>query len=325
MKEKILEALKNNNDFISGEKLSRELGISRAAVWKHIKGIKEEGYKIESVSKKGYKLDYSPDLLTYSEIKDFLETKSLGRNFIHYDTIDSTNLMAKKLAREGAVHGTVVLAEEQTSGRGRLGRTWISPKGTGIWVSIILRPNISAYAVSKLTLLGAAAVERAMDNMGIDAYIKWPNDLVLNSKKICGILTEMSGEMDRVNYIVMGIGINVNMNSFPEEVSNMATSLKLETGKEVDRKTLLAALLNYLERFYNTFIEEGNFSQVVNICRKKSVLLGKEVKLINGDDVKKAKAVDLDEDGELVVQYENGTLGKVLSGEVSVRGLYGYV
>lgn len=325
VKEKILEALKNSEDFISGEELSRRFGISRAAIWKHIKTIKDQGYKIESISKKGYKLEYSPDLLTYGEVRKYLETEEMGRNFLHYDSIDSTNVLAKKLAQEGAVHGTVILAEEQTSGRGRLGRAWVSPKSTGIWMTVILRPNISPFMASKLTLIGAAAVERAMEEVGIEAYIKWPNDIVLNSKKVCGILTEMSGEMDRVNYIVMGIGINVNTNSFPEEINSIATSLKLETGREVDRKLLVASILNNFENLYNKFIIENNFNQVIDICRNKSVLLGKDVRLINGENIRKAKAIDIDDDGELIVEYEDGVLGKVLSGEISVRGLYGYV
>ncbi|MPN39162.1 Bifunctional ligase/repressor BirA [bioreactor metagenome] len=178
---------------------------------------------------------------------------------------------------------------------------------------------------SKLTLIGAAAVERAMEEVGIEAYIKWPNDIVLNNKKVCGILTEMSGEMDRVNYIVMGIGINVNTNSFPEEINSIATSLKIETGREVDRKLLVAGILNNFENLYNKFIIENNFNQVIDICRNKSVLLGKDVRLINGENIRKAKAIDIDDDGELIVQYEDGVLGKVLSGEISVRGLYGYV
>lgn len=326
MKEEILEALKNNTeDFISGEKLSKEFGISRAAIWKHMKALKEEGYKIESVSKKGYRLDYAPDLLTYGEFKTHLNTRDIGSNCIHYETIDSTNLLAKKLAREGAVHGTIVIAEEQTTGRGRLGRTWVSPKSTGIWVSIILRPDINPFMASKLTLVGAAAVEKAMEKMEINSYIKWPNDIVLNNKKVCGILTEMSGEIDRVNYIIMGIGINVNMNSFPEDIKNIATSLKIETGNEVDRKLLLANILNNFEVLYDYFIQENNLNEVLDICRSRSILLGKEVKLINGTNERKAKALDLDDEGELVVQYEDGTLGKVVSGEVSVRGLYGYV
>lgn len=326
MKERILEVLKNNNEeFISGEKLSKEFGISRAAIWKYMKALKEEGYKIESVSKKGYRLDNAPDLLTYGEFKPYLKTKCIGRNCIHFNTIDSTNLVAKKLAQQGEPHGTVIIAEEQTTGRGRLGRVWVSPKSTGIWLSVILRPDISPFMASKLTLLGAAAVERALENLGINAYIKWPNDIVLNNKKVCGILTEMSGEIDRVNYIIMGIGINVNMNSFPENIENIATSLKIQAGNEIDRKLLLAHVLNNFEVFYEAFIEKSDFSEVLNICRNKSILLGKEVKLISGNSEKSVKALDLDEDGELLVQYEDGTQGKVISGEVSVRGLYGYV
>jgi BirA family biotin operon repressor/biotin-[acetyl-CoA-carboxylase] ligase len=325
VKNKILEILKNNSDFISGEKLSKEFGISRAAIWKHINVIKEEGYEIESISKKGYRLKQVPDLLSYSEIKSYLKTNFIGRNYIHKDTIDSTNVFAKHMASEGAEEGTIVISEEQSSGRGRLGRAWVSPKGTGIWLSIILRPNISPFKASKLTLLGAAAVSLALEELGVDAQIKWPNDIVLNKKKICGILTEMSGEIERINYIVMGIGINVNMNNFPVELNHIASSLKIETGEEVDRKNLLANILNNFERIYKAFIENDDFSEVINICREKSILLGKEVNIISGQKTTRAKAIDIDNEGELVVQYEDETFGKVLSGEVSVRGLYGYV
>lgn len=325
MKEKILEVLKNNKDFISGEKLSKEFGISRAAIWKHINSIKEEGYEIESVSKRGYRLKESPDLLTYGEIKSQLTTEFIGRNFVHYHSIGSTNTEAKKLAAEGAVEGTIIVSEEQISGKGRLGRNWVSPKSTGIWTSIILRPDISPFMASKLTLLGAAAVATALEEMDINAHIKWPNDIVLNKKKACGILTEMSGEIERINYIVMGIGINVNAEDFPEEIKEVATSLKIEKGESIDRKILLSKLLNNFEILYKEFVDENKFNKVIDICKRKSILLGSSVNIINGNKITRAKAIDIDEDGELVVEYEDKTIGKVISGEVSVRGIYGYV
>ncbi|MDU1348012.1 biotin--[acetyl-CoA-carboxylase] ligase [uncultured Clostridium sp.] len=325
MKSKILKILKDNKEeFISGENLSKNFGITRAGIWKYMNALKEEGYEIASISKKGYKLISSPDILKYEEIEEYLETQYIGRNIIHYNTIDSTNKVAKSLAMESK-EGTVIVSEEQTNGRGRLGRNWRSPSRAGIWMSIILKPNISPMMASKVTLIGAAAVHKALEEIGIIAKIKWPNDILLNNKKICGILTEMSGEMDKLNYIVMGIGINVNVEEFPDELKIIATSLKIEENKQINRKELFSKILNNFESLYDEFKNNGNIISTIDICRKNSLLLGKEVSLINGSKVVTAKALDLDEDGELLVEYEDKTKGKVISGEVSVRGLYGYV
>ncbi|WP_312575745.1 biotin--[acetyl-CoA-carboxylase] ligase, partial [Clostridium sp.] len=284
-------------------------------------------YEITSISKKGYKLVNSPDILRYEEVEEYLQTKYIGRNILHYNTIDSTNKAAKSLAIEGIEEGTVIVSEEQTSGRGRLGRSWVSPKSSGIWMSIILKPNISPMMASRVTLIGAAAVHKALEEINIDAKIKWPNDIVLNNKKLCGILTEMSGEMDKLNYIVMGIGLNVNLDEedFSDELKNMATSLKIEKNEHINRKELFGKILNNFEILYDEFKNHGNIASTVNICRKNSLLLGKEVRVINGMKTVTVKALDLDEDGELLVEYEDKSKGKIISGEVSVRGLYGYV
>jgi len=328
VKNKILKILKDNkNQFISGENLSKDFGITRAAIWKYMNALKEEGYEITSISKKGYKLVNSPDILRYEEVEEYLQTKYIGRNILHYNTIDSTNKAAKSLAIEGIEEGTVIVSEEQTSGRGRLGRSWVSPKSSGIWMSIILKPNISPMMASRVTLIGAAAVHKALEEINIDAKIKWPNDIVLNNKKLCGILTEMSGEMDKLNYIVMGIGLNVNLDEedFSDELKNMATSLKIEKNEHINRKELFGKILNNFEILYDEFKNHGNIASTVNICRKNSLLLGKEVRVINGMKTVTVKALDLDEDGELLVEYEDKSKGKIISGEVSVRGLYGYV
>ncbi len=326
MKNKILKILKDNkNQFISGENLSKDFGITRAAIWKYMNALKEEGYEITSISKKGYKLVNSPDILRYEEVEEYLQTKYIGRNILHYNTIDSTNKAAKSLAIEGIEEGTVIVSEEQTSGRGRLGRSWVSPKSSGIWMSIILKPNISPMMASRVTLIGAAAVHKALEEINIDAKIKWPNDIVLNNKKLCGILTEMSGEMDKLNYIVMGIGLNVNEEDFSDELKNIATSLKIEKNEHINRKELFGKILNNFEILYDEFKNHGNIASTVNICRKNSLLLGKEVRVINGMKTVTVKVLDLDEDGELLVEYEDKSKGKIISGEVSVRGLYGYV
>jgi len=327
MKAKILKLLKESgNDFLSGEKICEELGVSRAAIWKHIKLIKEERYEIEAISRKGYRIISSPDILTFEEIKDFLSTKYIGKNIIYYDSIGSTNSIAKKLAESGEKHGTVIISEEQTMGRGRLGRSWISPKYKGIWMSIILRPNVVTENISQITLIGAAAVQKAIMKMGIKTSIKWPNDIVLNSRKVCGILTEMSGEIDHINYLVMGIGINVNLEieDIPQELKNVATSLKIEKNEYMDRKLLIANVLNNFEQLYNDFAQSGNISETIEICRENSMLIGKEIQLINRGKVTKAKAIDISDSGELIIENYQGALEYIVSGEVSIMGIYGY-
>lgn len=327
MKEQILRLLKeNSDDFLSGEDISDKFGVSRAAIWKHMNTLKEEGYEIESVSRKGYKLIESPDILTYIEVEEYLHTEYIGRNIRYFETIDSTNIKAKEIAYESE-EGTVVISEEQTLGRGRLGRSWVSPKGKGIWMSILLKPKIDPMKVAKITQIGAAAVSLAIQDLGIESSIKWPNDIVINGKKVCGILTEMSCELNMINYVIMGVGINVNLDSedFQGEVSKVGTSLKIETGEKINRKELLGLFLNRFEELYIPFVEKNDFSNTLKICREKSILIGKEVKLIRASEERKGKVVGLNDDGELEVDYGNGVVENVLSGEVSVRGLYGYV
>lgn len=327
MKDKILILLKENRDgFISGEKISDKFGVSRSAIWKYINTLKEEGYEIESIPRKGYRLISSPDTLTYGEVEEYLETKFIGRKIYYFDTIDSTNIKAKELAYKED-EGTLVIAEEQTLGRGRLGRTWISPKKKGIWMSIVLKPSIDPMKVAKITQIGAAAIALALEDLGIEAFIKWPNDIVMNGKKVCGILTEMSCELNMINYVIMGVGINVNLDSedFSGEVSKIGTSLKIQSGKVIDRKKLLGLFLNRFEELYISFVEKDNFSETLKVCREKSILIGKEVRIIKGKDEEKGKVLGINDDGELIIDYENGKIGNVLSGEVSVRGLYGYV
>ena len=327
MKGRILKLLKDSgNNFVSGQKISKELGVSRAAIWKYINAIKEDGYDIEAISRRGYRIISSPDILTFEEIKNFLNTEYIGKNIIYYDSIDSTNTKAKELAEMGQEHGTVIISEEQTTGRGRLGRNWVSPKYKGIWMSIILRPNIITENISQITLLGAAAVQKAIMKMDIKTSIKWPNDIVLNSRKVCGILTEMSGEVDHINYLVMGIGINVNLKEedIPLDLKDVATSLTLESGKYIERKLLLSNVLNIFEELYNDFIEKGNIKETIEICRQNSILIGKEIQLINRGKITTAKAIDISDQGELVVENHQGMVEYVVSGEVSVSGIYGH-
>lgn len=318
--------LKDSKGFISGEKISDEFNMTRAGIWKYINMLKEDGYNIESISRKGYRLISSPDILNYEEIEEYLDTDSMGRNIHYFDSIDSTNKKAKEMAL-GEKEGTVLVAEEQSGGKGRLGRTWISPKGKGIWMSIILKPKVDPMKVAKITLLGAAAVTKALNNLNIRSQIKWPNDILIDGKKICGILTEMNCELNMINYVVMGIGINVNLdaNEIPEDLRDKATSVKISEGKEINRKELLANILNEFEELYLSFRDKDDVSYAIDICRKNSALIGKEIRVIKGEEIKLGKALDINEEGQLVVEFENGVVENVYSGEVSVRGLEGYI
>ncbi|MCT4663239.1 MAG: biotin--[acetyl-CoA-carboxylase] ligase [Tissierellales bacterium] len=329
MKQKILEFLiKNENDYISGQEMSEKLGVSRNAVWKHIQNLKKEGFQIESIKHKGYKLvqleEHQKDCLNYGLISPYLDTEFIGNKIYYYDSVGSTNVEAKKLADKNSGEGWIVIAEEQTEGKGRLGRTWQSPKKTGIWMSIVLRPDVEPREVPQLTQLAAAALIEALAKFGIEAQIKWPNDIVINGKKICGILTEMTGTIERLNYIILGIGMNVNLekNDFPEELLDKATSIYMENGQKMNRQELVGEVLNSIEKYYKYFVAHDH-EKYLDVCRANSVLIGKTVRIIKHNKERKGVAVGIDNNGALIVEIE-GKLEKVISGEVSVRGLYGY-
>jgi len=327
LKEAIINILKNSSHtFISGQYISDKLGVSRTAIWKYINGLKKEGYNIESASKKGYRLISCPDILTFEEIVSLLNTRFLGQNIIHFDSINSTNDKAKKIA-SSENDGTVIISEEQTLGKGRLGRTWFSSKFKGVYMSIILKPDINTMNVPKITQVAAAAVITTLLNNNIKAYIKWPNDIIVNNKKVCGILTEMSGEINKVNYVVVGMGINVNCEEedIPKDLISKATSLKIEDNKEFKRNILVADILNNFEKLYTELIEYNNIDTSIEICKKNSILIGKEVRIINRNRERFGKAVGLNSNGELLVQFENEEIKPLISGEISVRGMNGYI
>ncbi|NLY42752.1 MAG: biotin--[acetyl-CoA-carboxylase] ligase [Clostridiaceae bacterium] len=329
MKARILKILKDNmHKYISGEQISSSLGISRTSVWKHISALREEGYVIESSSKKGYKLIALSGSIVPEEIRMRLSSQFFGKNILYYDTVASTNTIAKKEAAEGCEEGTIVIAEGQTSGRGRLGRKWVSPPRSGIWMSIILRPDILPEQAPFMTMLASLATVHAIENVaGVHAGIKWPNDIVLESKKVCGILTEMSAEIGHVNYIVVGIGINVNINKsdFSEEIKGMATSLSSVTGRDIDRNELIVKLLENFEQAYMKMRDKDARKMMINEYKGYCVTLGRRVKVNLKEEVIEGTAVDVADDGQLVVRTDDGIKHRILSGEVSVRGLYGYV
>lgn len=325
LKQRLIKLLKEGKgQYISGQKLSEQLNVSRTAIWKHISELKNEGYQIEAHHKMGYILLSEPDLLTYEEISPYLFTNFFGRHYIHKLVIDSTNNFAKEIA-SNVPDGTVIVAESQTAGRGRLGRSWISQEGCGVWMSIILKPNLHPKEAINFTQVAAISVVKAIEEAShLESKIKWPNDIILNNKKVCGILTEMSSEIDKINYVVIGIGVNVNCNNFPEELKGKATSLYLETNSKVDRKKFAASILNNLEFYYNAYMQKG-FEYIRPLCIGKSITIGKQIKVIANEFEIKGKAVTIDNDGCLVIQTKEGKRLSIMSGDVSVRGLLDYV
>lgn len=326
----ILELLRGQEDFLSGEELSRRLGLSRAAVWKAVDALRKEGYVIEARTGLGYRLTAAPDAMTESEIRSFLgETAVVGRSLRCFDTLDSTNLQAKRLAQEGAADGTVVTADLQTAGRGRMDRSFQSPRGKGVYLTALLRPNLPPERLLPVTAMAGVAVCGAVEELcGVRPGLKWPNDPVLEGRKVCGILTELSleGETGRVQYLVLGIGVNVGQRAgdFSPEVAEMATSLSMALGRPVSRPALAAAEIRALDRLYADLLA-GNPAAYLAACRRDCVNLGKTVQLISPDGTREtARALDIDDDFGLVVRTEAGEVKTVRSGEVSVRGMYGY-
>lgn len=326
MKEKILKMLSEADGYVSGQRLCEELKVSRTAVWKYINRLKEEGYVIEAVTNKGYCLKERPDVIHAEEIKSRLKTQYWGQETLFFEEVDSTNNVAKKMAEEGAPHGRLVIAEIQNAGKGRRGRSWSSPKGTGIWMTFILRPQINPQAASMLTLVAAMAVRKAVyAETGLETMIKWPNDIVANGKKICGILTEMSAEPEWINYVVVGIGVNANTESFPEEISSVASSLFIETGKKVDRSRLVAAFGNAFEEYYNQFMKKGNLELLTDEYNSFLANYDNQVKILEPAGEYTGISRGINHFGELLVTDMDGRERIVRSGEVSVRGVYGYV
>lgn len=319
---RILELLRRQEGFLSGEDIGRELSITRAAVWKGIKKLREEGYEIEAVTNRGYRLTNPETMYNKRELEQGLKTKTMGQSIYFYEETDTTNNRARELALEGAPEGTLVIAEKQTAGRGRRGKVWESPLGTGIWMSLVLRPQIMPAEASVLTLLcGLATAEAIEAETGLSAGIKWPNDILINGKKAVGILTEMDCEMSQVHFVIPGIGINVNTASFPPEIADIATSLYLECGKTVSRRRLLHKVLERLEEHYETFLRTGSFAAMLEDYRKHCITLGKEVHVL-GREPFFAEALDITPEGELLVRRaDNGKEEVVFSGEVSIRGV----
>lgn len=331
-KSDILTLLRNSKDYVSGQQLCDQFGVSRTAVWKVINQLKEEGYEIESVPRKGYRLVETPkDILSKSEIASRLHTKWAGRKLYYFESTGSTNTDAKRLAEEGEPHGTTIVANMQTAGKGRRGRTWQSPAGANTYFTILLKPDFSPDKASMLTLVMALSVAEAIEEItGLKADIKWPNDIVVHKKKVVGMLTEMSTtpEMDEIQYVVIGVGTNVNYDSpenFPEELRPTATSLRIEAGHLINRAALTERMLARFEINYEKFEETLDLSGLMDSYEKHLINVGAQVRVLDPAGEYTGISRGINAVGELLVEKENGETINVYAGEVSVRGLYGYV
>lgn len=326
MKAEILKMLRESKEYVSGQQLCERLQVSRTAVWKVIKQLENEGYQIEAVRNRGYRIVECPDVLSQEEIESLMQTECIGRHVIYYEETDSTNTRIKHLAEQGKEHGTLAVADRQNSGKGRRGRAWESPLGENIYMSLLLRPTMEPSKAPMLTLVMAYSAAMAIrEQEGLEVGIKWPNDLVIGTKKICGILTEMSAEVDYINYVVIGVGINVNMQSFPEELCEKATSLRVEKESPIKRSALIACIMKKFEENYERFVKEQNLKFLQEDYNRLLISKEKEVRVLEPGGEYNAYALGINETGELLVRKEDGEEETVFAGEVSVRGIYGYI
>lgn len=317
MEKRIIEILKENKEsFVSGEDLSVDLKVSRTAVWKHIQNLKELGYEIVAQPHLGYQLLSVPDKLLPDEIDYKLKTKFLGRKVFSYVSTESTNDIAYTLAEQSAPEGTMIISEKQTSGRGRLGRNWASPAKSGLYFSLVLRPNISPNEAGRVTLMASIAIAKTLrEKYHLDALIKWPNDVYVGKEKICGILTEMNAEIDRINFIILGIGINVNTD--PSKLPKNSTSIKSKAKKAINRVELLKELLLELEKDYIK-VKNLKFKEIIEAWRNLSMTLGNRVKIKLRKQNIEGQAMDIDDSGALIVRDDFGFLHHILSGDVTL-------
>ncbi|RNF40484.1 biotin--[acetyl-CoA-carboxylase] ligase [Planococcus salinus] len=315
--QRLIEA---GGEVISGQELADEFGISRTAVWKHIKGLEEKGYSIESVRKKGYRLVQLPDSLEPVAIQSLLKTETLGKVIEYQESCLSTQIIAHQLAQEGTPSGTVVLTEEQTAGRGRLARKWDSAHGKGIWMSVILRPDIVPHKAPQFTLVAAVAVVRAVEEVtGLKPAIKWPNDILLDGKKCTGILTELQSDADGIQAMIIGIGLNVNqsMENFDESVQGIATSLKMASGREVNRQVLVRSILFHLEQYTELYLKEG-FAPLKIIWESFSVTIGKPVLARMANETLEGIAEGINDDGVLQLRTADGRIHGIYSADIEM-------
>jgi len=302
---------------VPGPKIATEIGVTRFKVFKWIESLRQLGVEIRGVPAVGYQLVTIPDILAPSLVRAELGDCPIGRNVVHFFRTDSTNAEALKLAADSVEHGTVVLAEEQTAGRGRLGRVWFSEKFSGIYASVILRPPLAPAAAPVLTLMAGLAAKKAVSSVtGLAVDIRWPNDLLVNGKKVCGILTEMSAEVDRLHAVVLGIGINVNHSLMPAALENIATSLRMEAHRGISRIHVLVALLRELDRHYQLLLKNGNAAITQRWEAASSFAHGKRIRVLAGGPEAMATTMGVDPSGALKVQYDDGRQESLVAGEV---------
>lgn len=331
MKAKILELLRKKGTYVSGQELCEQFGVSRTAVWKAIGQLKKEGYEIEALQNKGYRLcESKKEVFGQHELVSRMETKWTGKPLYFYDQIDSTNAKAKSEAEAGAPHGSLYVADMQTAGRGRRGRAWDSPAGTNLYFTLLLRPVLSPDKAGMLTLVMALAVAKGIQKSLAETCsvgIKWPNDIVVNGKKVCGILTEMSMSVEQrsIQYVVIGVGINVGKQSFPEEIKAIATNLEEASRKPVMRSSLLFRIMEAFEDLYDAFMEKSDLSGMQEVYNRLLVNKDRQVRVLDPKGEFEAVATGINEKGELLVTLPDGSIKEIYAGEVSVRGIYGYV
>jgi BirA family biotin operon repressor/biotin-[acetyl-CoA-carboxylase] ligase len=319
---KIISALRHAPEGgVSGAELSEQLGISRAAIWARIEELRSIGYEIEASPHLGYRLLKSPDLLHADDLLARLgKTRVVGRDIRVFNETTSTNDVIEKLARDGVREGVVVFAESQTRGRGRLGRKWISPPRKGLWFSVLLRPAVRPQRVTQLTVAAAALTRAIRSETGLEPRIKWPNDLLFNGRKAAGVLTELSAELDKVRHVNLGIGVDVNLSAseFPSEVRKVATSLRIESGRLLDRADLAVAILRELDRDYAR-VTSGQFAELADEWESQCSTLGTNVVIRMGDRTVRGRAESLDPDGALLLRTEHGHLERIIGGDVTLE------
>ena len=321
--QRILEIFRTREGgIVSGEELSLTLNVSRTAVWKHIKSLQNLGYRIAAVPSQGYRLLSVPDILIPAEIAAGLDSRRIGSEIICYTETDSTNTVAFRLAEEGAAEGTVVIADAQRHGKGRLGRGWESPPGVNLYCSILLRPPIVPSAAFQLTFLSAVAVARAIDRAAnLQPQIKWPNDILINGRKVAGLLNEMSAETEKVHFVVLGIGVNLNMRreQYPADLRHPATSLLLESGEKVNRTAFVRELLAALDTLYDSYLRMG-YGPIREEWLARSRMLGRTVSVAMHDRAVIGEVCGIDENGALLLRLPTGREERVLSGDVAFCG-----
>ncbi len=326
MKSKILALLRERGDHVSGQELCERFGVSRTAVWKAIGQLKKEGFSIEAVQNRGYRLVQEEEVFGQHELESRMDTRWAGHPVTFYESLDSTNIRAKLDAEKGAPQGALVVADMQTAGRGRRGRSWNSPAGTNVYFTLILKPDFEPGRASMLTLVMAMAVAEGIEQTcGVEALIKWPNDIVVGGKKVCGMLTELSVQQEYIQYVVIGAGVNVGRQEFAPEIAATAACLEEECGREIPRAGLVANIMKSFEGCYEEFLKTLDFSAMKNAYNKRLVNCDRQVCVLDPGGEFTGISRGINDRGELLVELPDGSVTTVYAGEVSVRGIYGYV